>query len=107
MSKPAECSECLAIVEELQATGRERASRLSAERREELRTQFDALRKMMAGSEEGVDELLVKFPFRSRRPERLRMPEYGPSDPRIEAVARKMFEHETRTGHRIVDLFRK
>jgi hypothetical protein len=104
MSKPSECSECLAIVEELRAAKRE--TRVSPKRSEELRTHFDALRKMMAGSTESSDELLAKYPFRSQRPERLRMPEYGPTDPRVHALVLRMLEHEARTGHKIIDLLR-
>jgi hypothetical protein len=58
----------------------------------------------MAESEESLDELLAKHPFRPQRAGPIRMPEYPPE---IWALGRKMLEHRTRTGHKITDLFRK
>jgi hypothetical protein len=105
MKNPVECSECQAILEELRAARREIV--VSPERAAEIKAYADATRRMMTGTDEDVEELLAKFPFRSERPDQLTMPEHGPSDPRIRAVAVKMLRHQTRTGHKIADLFRK
>ena len=57
----------------------------------------DALLKMLAGTEEDTDEAQGKFRF---RPERLE-----PSQsryPRVGNAVRKIFEHQTRTGHNVL-----
>ena len=105
MSDAAQCKECKAIAEELRTAARE--SPVDPKRIEELRTYGDALRKLMAGTGEGVDELLARFPFRSQRLESLKMPEYPELSPRLREVCRRMQEHQARTSHDIVAVLRQ
>ena len=109
MSDPARCDECKAILEEIRSAQRE--SRLSPKRSEELRAYFDSAQTMLAGTGEGVDELLAKFPFRSQPLEPLRTPEdrYPQlHNPTMFDAIHKMLDHEARTGHKLTNLlFRK
>jgi hypothetical protein len=80
---------------------------VSPKRREELRAYGDALRKLMAGTGEGVDELLAKFPFRSQRLGPIRMPEYPELSPRTRELWRRLWEHQARTGHDVIAVLRQ
>jgi hypothetical protein len=95
-------------MEEIRKARRE--SSVSPLRREELRANVAAVQAMLAGTGEGIDEFLAKFPFRSQQDGPVRPPEAWYSEPRnpamLEAV-RKMLAHQARTGHRVTDQFRK
>jgi hypothetical protein len=109
MSEPAPCHECQAFLEEIRRAQRE--SRLSPKLREELQAFHDAVQRMLAGTGQGVDELLTKYPFRSQRLEPVRppkalYPELG-GNPGIRDAVHKMLEHEARTGHKLIDLLRR
>jgi hypothetical protein len=95
MSTPAQCDECQAILEELRNASAEICA--SPKLRDELRADCDALFKMMAGTEDDVDEVLGKFRFRPQQPG-IREFRY----PRVGDAVRKMFEHQTRTGHNVL-----
>jgi hypothetical protein len=109
MSEPAPCEQCQAILEEIRRAGRE--SHLSPQHRDELRAFTDDLKEMGAGSGEGVDALLAKFPFRFQQfgpvmPPEHRYPELH--NPAMCDAIRKMVGHRARTGHKVSDLlFRK
>jgi hypothetical protein len=105
MSDPAACKECQAIVEEIRTAPRE--SRMDPKRRAERRAWSDALHKLMAGTGEGVDQLLARYPFHSQPVESLRMPEYPEGNPRIREAFGKLFEHQARTGHDVIALLGK
>jgi hypothetical protein len=105
MSEATQCEECKAIAEELRTAARE--SPVDPKRSEELRANADALRKLMAGTGKGVDELLARFPFRSQRLGPLKMPQYPELSPRLREVCRRMQEHEARTGHDAIAVLRQ
>jgi|HubBroStandDraft_5_1064220.scaffolds.fasta_scaffold1921965_1 hypothetical protein len=94
MSDPTQCSECRAILEELRRTGM----------RVPHPAMDEGIRKMMMGSEEGVDDLLARFPFRPQRTESLK-PSYV--YPRFGNLFRKILDHKSRTGHNPMNLFRR
>jgi hypothetical protein len=106
MPEPTPCEECRAILEQLRAASSEiRSSRAG----KALEANSETLVDLMRGKAEAADELLTKFPFRPEvDPSRLpKGGPYWPLDPRIQAVIRRMIEHQTRTGHNVIDLFRK
>jgi hypothetical protein len=106
MSMPdlTQCEECQAIVEELRAVGAEVRSTKAGE---QLQACGEDLLNLMRGNAAAADELLAKFPFRPQI-EPFQMPQRDSVlSPRIRSVARKLIEHQTRTGHRVMDLFRK
>jgi hypothetical protein len=76
-----------------------------------MRVWADSVTKMLAGTEDGVDELLAKFPFRPRHTGAVRLPEdQFPElhNPTMVDVIREMLHHTARTGHKLSDLlFRK
>src|SRR5271166_2003225 len=93
------CEECRAIFEELRAASA--SIRPSRKVSEESRAHFETLGKMMAGHAESADELLGKYPFRPQvEPFRMSDEQHQwLSNPRIIAAARRMAEHQVRTGH--------
>jgi hypothetical protein len=95
MSDPTRCSECRALLEELRTAG----MLVSPLGSDELR----GIRKML-GSEEGVEELLTKFPFRPQiEPLALPVIRY----PGFHNLFRKILDHKTRTGHNPTHLFHR
>ena len=104
MSDPTQCDECQAILEEFRSASTEIGA--SPKLREELRTDCEALLKMMEGNEANIDEGIAKFQF---RPQGLGAPEPPAYRfPRIGHAVRKLLDHHVRTGHNIMYiLFRK
>jgi hypothetical protein len=95
MTDPTQCSECRSILNELRIAGMSPPSR----------GMHEGVRKMMAGSDEGVDELLAQFPFRPEKTESLKPPIYA--QPGFANLFRKVLDHKTRTGHNSISLFRR
>jgi hypothetical protein len=101
MAGPAQCGECQAILEQLRNA--------LAEARELLKTDnagrdaLPAFRKpvsdITAQTEEELEELLDKYPFRFQPEPHTTL---GLKYPRISDAFRRMFAHKVRTGHDIL-----
>ncbi|HEX4002684.1 MAG TPA: hypothetical protein VHX36_08550 [Candidatus Acidoferrales bacterium] len=94
MSDPRPCEECLAILEELRVAYIE--SGVALPFGSEVQSSRDAFSKILTGTEEEIDAVLARYPFRAQA--LVDSPEYR--NPKIAAALRKMIGHRARTGHR-------
>lgn len=94
MARPLACTVCQTILEELRAAFAEASK---SRRTADVGADAEAFVKMLEGSEEALQQLLVRHPFRAETTVPVDPP--GMRSPRIQQALRKMMEHAVRTGH--------